>query len=110
MVNLLSNDVNRFNQIFLFISLPMLLFLFLFLILLQLLLPYRFDLSCLFMHYLWCGPLQLIIVTALLFQRIGPSALVVSGLVVWFGLEGRLELKVRVRLAFCMLCTKIEWH
>ena len=48
MVNLLSNDVNRF------------------------------DLTVLFNHYLWCGPLQLIIVTSLLYQRIGPSALVVS--------------------------------
>ena len=48
MVNLLSNDVNRFDQTFLFI------------------------------HYLWCGPLQLILVTSLLYQRIGPSALVVS--------------------------------
>ena len=46
MVNLLSNDVNRF------------------------------DLSVLFIHYLWAGPLQLIIVTALLCQKIGPSALV----------------------------------
>ena len=48
MVNLLSNDVNRF------------------------------DLTVKFNHYLWCGPLQLIIVTSLLYQRIGPSALVVS--------------------------------
>ena len=46
MVNLLSNDVNRF------------------------------DLSVLFNHYLWAGPLQLIIVTALLCWKIGPSALV----------------------------------
>ena len=48
MVNLLSNDVNRFDQ------------------------------TVMFNHYLWCGPLQLIIMTSVLFQRIGPSALVVS--------------------------------
>ena len=46
MVNLLSNDVNRF------------------------------DLSVIFNHHLWCGPLQLTIVTTLLYQKIGPSALV----------------------------------
>ena len=38
----------------------------------------RFDLSVLFNHYLWCGPLQLVIVTVLLYQRIGPSSLVVG--------------------------------
>ena len=38
----------------------------------------RFDLSVLFNHYLWCGPLQLVIVTGLLYQRIGPSSLVVG--------------------------------
>ena len=48
MVNLLSNDVIRFDQ------------------------------TVMFNHYLWCGPLQLIIMTSVLFQRIGPSALVVS--------------------------------
>ena len=46
MVNLLSNDVNRF------------------------------DLSVIFNHHIWCGPLQLTIVTTLLYQKIGPSALV----------------------------------
>ena len=48
MVNLLSNDVNRFDE------------------------------TVTLNHYLWCGPLQLIIMTSVLFQRIGPSALVVS--------------------------------
>ena len=38
----------------------------------------RFDLSVLFNHYLWCGPLQLVIVTLLLYQRIGPRSLVVG--------------------------------
>ena len=52
MVNLLSNDVNRF------------------------------DLSALWAHYLWVGPLQLAIVTALLCQKIGPSALVGAVLLV----------------------------
>ena len=45
MVNLLSNDVRRF------------------------------DTAVIQGHYLWAGPLQLAIVTALLYQRIGPSAL-----------------------------------
>ena len=52
MVNLLSNDVNRF------------------------------DLSVLFNHYLWCGPLQLTIVTVILCQKIGPSALVGAALLI----------------------------
>ena len=45
MVNLLSNDVSRF------------------------------DTAVLQGHYLWAGPLQLSIVTFLLYQRVGPSAL-----------------------------------
>lgn len=52
MVNLLSNDVNRF------------------------------DTTVLFNHYLWAGPLQLIIVTGLLCNKIGPSALVGAGLLI----------------------------
>ena len=60
MVNLLSNDVNRCNNDSTTDFL------------------YRFDLSVLFNHYLWCGPLQLVIVTVLLYQRIGPSSLVVG--------------------------------
>ena len=44
MVNLLSNDVNRF------------------------------DVFVLYSHYLWVGPLQLLIVTAILYQKIGLSA------------------------------------
>jgi len=73
MVNLLSNDVNRF------------------------------DLSVLFNHYLWAGPLQLIIVTALLCQKIGPSALVGAVLLIaavplqtWVGKQFG---KLRVRTA-----------
>ena len=45
MVNLLSNDVSRF------------------------------DTAVIQGHYLWAGPLQLVIVTFLLYQKIGPSAL-----------------------------------
>ena len=45
MVNLLSNDVSRF------------------------------DTAVIQGHYLWAGPLQLAIVTFLLYQKIGPSAL-----------------------------------
>ena len=60
MVNLLSNDVNRCNNDSTTDFLC------------------RFDLSVLFNHYLWCGPLQLVIVTVLLYQRIGPSSLVVG--------------------------------
>ena len=32
------------------------------------------------MHFLWIAPLQLVIVTSLLYQRIGPSALLVVAL------------------------------
>ena len=52
MVNLLSNDVNRF------------------------------DTSVLFYHYLWAGPLQLIITTSILCYKIGPSALVGAALLI----------------------------
>ena len=52
MVNLLSNDVNRFDQ------------------------------AVLLNHYLWAGPLQLTIITALLYQKIGPSALVGAALLI----------------------------
>ena len=52
MVNLLSNDVARFDQTFMFT------------------------------HYLWAGPLQLTIITALLYQKIGPSALVGATLLI----------------------------
>ena len=52
MVNLLSNDVNRFD-------------------------------SCVLQaHYLWAGPLQLTVITALLYQKIGPSALVGASLLI----------------------------
>ena len=46
MVNLMSNDVNRF------------------------------DFSVIFLHYLWVGPLQTIITMAILLHVIGPSCLV----------------------------------
>ena len=52
MVNLLSNDVARFDQAF------------------------RFP------HYLWAGPLQLTIITTLLYRKIGPSALVGAALLI----------------------------
>ena len=52
MVNLLSNDVKRFD-------------------------------NCGFsLHYLWAGPLQLTIITTLLYQRLGPSALVGAALLI----------------------------
>ena len=52
MVNLLSNDVNRF------------------------------DVFVLYSHYLWVGPLQLLIVTAILYQKIGISTGVGAALLV----------------------------
>jgi len=52
MVNLLSNDVNRF------------------------------DTSLLFLHNLWAAPLQLIICTGLLWNKIGPSVLVGTALLI----------------------------
>ena len=71
MVNLLSNDVNRLvslknisetmNGSY-----------------------FRFDTTVLFNHYLWAGPLQLIIMTAILCYKIGPSALVGAVLLVLF--------------------------
>ena len=54
MVNLLSNDVNRF------------------------------DLCVIFLHYIWAGPLQLIIVIALTWLKIGPSTLAGAALVIAF--------------------------
>lgn len=54
MVNLLSNDVNRF------------------------------DLSVLFLHYLWVGPLQAIIITGILLYLIGPSCLAGLSVVILF--------------------------
>jgi len=73
MVNLLSNDVNRF------------------------------DLSVLFLHYLWAGPVQLLIVTTILCLKIGPSALVGAVLLIaavplqtWVGKQFG---KLRVRTA-----------
>ena len=45
MVNLLSNDVNRFDQ------------------------------SVIFLHYLWVGPIQAIITTAILWSQFGVSCL-----------------------------------
>ena len=71
MVNLLSNDVNRWatkqrqlsdcNKSFC-----------------------RFDTTVLFNHYLWAGPLQLVIITAILYYKIGPSALVGAALLIAF--------------------------
>ena len=54
MVNLLSNDVSRF------------------------------DLTVLFIHYLWAGPLQLLVVVILSWQYIGASTLVAAFLVTLF--------------------------
>ena len=49
----------------------------------------RFDQTIIFLHYLWCAPLQLLIVTTLLYQRIGPYAFVVflSNLALSFSLR-----------------------
>ena len=44
----------------------------------------RFDTTVLFNHYLWAGPLQLIIITAILCYKIGPSALVGAALLIAF--------------------------
>ena len=52
MVNLLSNDVNRF------------------------------DFSPMFIHYLWCGPLQFVIVMYLTYQAIGPATFVGGALII----------------------------
>ena len=44
----------------------------------------RFDTVVIFLHYLWVGPLQLIIVTAILCYKIGPAALVGAALLIAF--------------------------
>ena len=54
MVNILSNDVNRF------------------------------DLAVLFLHYLWAGPLQLAIVVALTWPKLGPSTMAGALLLIVF--------------------------
>ena len=60
MVNLLSNDVNRF------------------------------DTSVVFLHYLWVGPLQVFISLAIILQLIGPSCLAgFSILILVVPLQGR---------------------
>ncbi|KAJ1116096.1 hypothetical protein NDU88_004315, partial [Pleurodeles waltl] len=51
-VNLLSNDVNKFDQV------------------------------TIFLHFLWAGPLQAIAVTALLWMEIGPSCLAGMGVLI----------------------------
>jgi len=75
MVNLLSNDVNRF------------------------------DLSVLFLHYLWVGPLQALISMAILLKLIGPSCLAgLSVLILFVPLQGMViffHLKIK-HLLFCM--------
>jgi ATP-binding cassette, subfamily C (CFTR/MRP), member 4 len=58
-VNLLSNDVNRF------------------------------DIAFIFIHFLWVGPLQTIVVTYFLWQELGVSSLVgVSIFLVFIPLQG----------------------
>jgi hypothetical protein len=44
----------------------------------------RFDQAVLFFHYLWAGPLQLIIMTGLLWRQLGPSSLTGSALLILF--------------------------
>lgn len=58
-VNLLSNDVNRF------------------------------DIAIIFLHYLWLGPLETIIVTYFMYQQIGISAIIgVISLLMFVPLQG----------------------
>nr|XP_020639200.1 multidrug resistance-associated protein 4 isoform X1 [Pogona vitticeps] len=72
-VNLLSNDVNKFDQV------------------------------TIFLHYLWAGPLQAIVVTALLWLEIGPSCLAgMAVLIILLPLQtcfGRLFSSLRSRTA-----------
>lgn len=58
-VNLLSNDVNRF------------------------------DVAIIFLHYLWIGPLETIIVTYFMYQEVGASAVIgVATLLMFIPLQG----------------------
>jgi ATP-binding cassette subfamily C (CFTR/MRP) protein 4 len=45
---------------------------------------FRFDQSILFFHYLWAGPLQLLIITGLLWGQLGPSSLTGTVLLILF--------------------------
>ena len=73
MVNLLSNDVSRF------------------------------DTAVIQGHYLWAGPLQLSIVTYLLYQRVGPSALVgVAFLLAFVPLQSKFERETPQLVVCCM--------
>lgn len=59
-VNLLSNDVNRF------------------------------DLAIIFVHYLWIGPLETIIITYFMYQEVGVSAIIgVATLLMFIPLQGK---------------------
>lgn len=61
-VNLLSNDVNRF------------------------------DICVIFLHYLWIGPLQTVIVTYFLWNQIGVSSVIgVAALLVFIPIQGKRE-------------------
>lgn len=59
-VNLLSNDVNRF------------------------------DLAIIFLHYLWIGPLETIIITYFMYQEVGVAAIIgVATLLLFIPLQGK---------------------
>ena len=56
----------------------------------------RFDLSVLFLHYLWVGPIQTLISMAILLNVIGPSCLVGLGVLILFvPLQGLLIFKLQ---------------
>ena len=59
----------------------------------------RFDQAPLFLHYLWIGPLQAVAVLALLWYKIGPSSLAGFGVLLILipvqGSMGRLFSKLR---------------
>lgn len=66
-VNLLSNDVNRF------------------------------DIAIIFLHYLWLGPLETIIVTYFMYQQIGVSAIIgVISLLMFVPLQGYLGKRISI--------------
>ena len=58
-VNLMSNDVNRF------------------------------DVAVIFLHYLWIGPIETLVVTYLMWMEVGPSAAIgVASLLFFIPLQG----------------------
>lgn len=69
MVNLLSNDVNRF------------------------------DVAVIFAHQLWVGPLETVLVTYLMYQQVGVSAVIgVVFLLMFIPLQSKLSIVETVRV------------